>query len=113
MEEQDKEPEGNTSRREELNRVIEIIRNMSQKQKRDQPGTSDGTQEAENQPETIETESTSSVESFGVRVINFKKYLGTTGVRHIQMGQASHIQNENEWDVEETIRQAEQNLFQT
>ena len=83
---------------------------MPQKQKGEQPGTSDGTQEAESPRETIETESTSSVESFGVPAINFKKYIGTTGVRYIQMGQAIHIHNENKWDLEETIRQAEQNI---
>ena len=83
---------------------------MPQKQKGEQLGTSDGTQEAESPPETIETESTSSVESFGVPAIKFTKYLGTTGVRYIQMGQASLIQNDNKWDLEETIRQAEQKL---
>ena len=105
LEEQDKEPEENTTRREELNRMIEKIRNESQKQKGEQPGTSDVTQEAESPPETMETESTSSVESFGVPAISFKKYVGTTSVRYIQIGQASHIQNENKWDLEETIRQ--------
>ena len=29
-------------------------------------------------------------------------------MRYIQMGQASHVQEENKWDLEETIRQAEQ-----
>ena len=87
---------------------MEKVRNMPQKQVGEQPGTSDGRQEAENPPETIESESTSSVESFGVPAINFKKYLGTTSVRYIQMAQASHIQNESKWDLEETISQAEQ-----
>ena len=32
----------------------------------------------------------------------------TTGVRYTQLEQASRIQNENKWDLEETIRQAEQ-----
>ena len=80
---------------------------MLQKQKGKQPGTSDGTQEIENPPGTIET---SSVESIGVPAIDFEKYIGTTGVRYIQMGQVNHIQNETEWDLEETIRQAEQNF---
>ena len=44
----------------------------------------------------------------GVPAINFKKYIGATGVRYIQTGQASHVQEENKWDLEETIRQAEQ-----
>ena len=92
--------------------MIEKIKNKPQKQKGEQLGTSDGTQEAESPPETIETQSveSSSVESFDVPAINFIKYRGTTGVRYIQMGQASHIQKENKWDLEETIRQAEQKL---
>ena len=108
MEEQDKEPEVDTTKREELYWVIGKIRNMPKTQDGGQTGTSDNTTEAENQPETIETESTSSVDSFDVPAVNFKRYLGTTGVRYIQNGQASHIQGENKWDLEETIRQAEQ-----
>ena len=73
-----------------------------------QPGTSDNTLEAESQPDPNETESTSSADSFDVPTVNFERYLGTTGVRYIQIGQASHIQGENKWDLEETIRQAEQ-----
>ena len=56
--------------------------------------TSSVTQEQEDSPE-IETESTSSIESLSVPAINFKKYIGATGVRYIQMGQASHIQEKN------------------
>ena len=74
--------------RHQLKRVIDKIRNIPQIQKGEQPGTSDGTQEAVSPPETIETESTSSVESFGVPANNFKNYLGTTGVRNIQSGQS-------------------------
>ena len=99
MEKQDKESVEDTTRKEELNRVIERTRNLPQKQKGDHPGTSDGTQEVESPPETTETESTSSVESFGVPAINFKKYLGTTGERYNQMIQASHIQNENQMGI--------------
>ena len=29
-------------------------------------------------------------------------------MRYIQMGHTSHVQEENKWDLEETIRQAEQ-----
>ena len=39
---------------------------------------------------------------------HFKKYLGATGVRYIQMGQASHVEENEELNLEETIRQAEQ-----
>ena len=106
MEEQDGETEEENERRNELYRVIEKIRNLPQKQEK-QLETSSETQEKEDSPE-VETESTSSIESLGVPAINFKKYIGATGVRYIQMGQASHIQEENKWDLDETIRQAEQ-----
>ena len=85
---------------------------MPKKREGEQPGTSNGTQEAVSQPDTIETKSTSSVESLGVPAINFRRYPGTIGVSYIQMGQASHIQNENKWDLEETISQREQ-IFTT
>ena len=106
MEEQDREPEEETERRNELHRVIEKIRKMPQKQEK-QPETSGDIQEQEDSPEA-ETESTSSIEALGVPAINFKKYVGATGVRYIQMGQASHVQEENKWDLDDTIRQAEQ-----
>ena len=109
MEEQEKEPEDDTTKREELYRVIEKIRNMLKKQDEGQTETTnDNITEAGSQSETNETESTGSADSLDVPAINFKRYLGTTGVRYIQMGQASHIQNENKWDLEETIRQADQ-----
>ena len=34
--------------------------------------------------------------------------MGATGLRYIKMGQPSHIQNDNNWDLEETIRKAEE-----
>ena len=42
-EEQNREPEEGTLRREELHRVVEKIRNLPQKQQGDQPETSGGT----------------------------------------------------------------------
>ena len=108
MEEKDRETEEDTERRNELHRVIEKIRKMPQKQEK-QLETSGDIQEQEDSPEA-ETESTSSIGSMGVPAINFKIYMGATAVRYIQMGQASHVQEENKWDLEETIRQAEQKL---
>ena len=83
---------------------------MPKYQDEGQPETTDNTTEVESQPETNEKDSRSSADSFDVPAINFKRYLGTTGARYIQMGQANHIQGENKWDLEETIRQAEQNF---
>ena len=31
---------------------------------------------------------------------NFRKYLGATGVRYIRMCQASHVQENKEWNLE-------------
>ena len=107
MEEQDRGPENEAGRKNELHRVIKKTRNLPQKQQEEQQGTTDGIQEPDDSPE-IETKSTSSIESFGVPVISFKRYLGSTGVRYIQMGQTSHVQEDNKWDLEETMRQAEQ-----
>ena len=42
-----------------------------------------------------------------VPAINFKKYLGATGVRYIQLGQARHVQENQVLNLEETVRQAE------
>ena len=49
-------------------------------------------------------------QTIAVPAINFKRYLGATSVRYIQMGTASRVQYNEEWDLEETIRQAEQNF---
>ena len=65
MEEQDRETEKETERRNELHRVIEKIRKMPQKQEK-QLETSREIQEQEDSPEA-ETESTTSIESLGVR----------------------------------------------
>ena len=46
--------------------------------------------------------------TFAVPAINFKRYLGATGFRYINMGKGSKIQTNNERDLEETIRQVEQ-----
>ena len=52
----------------------------------------------------------SSADSSDAPAIYFRRYPGMTGVRYIQVGQASHIQGKNKWGLEETIRQAEQNF---
>ena len=85
MEEQEKEPEDDTTKREELYRVIEKIKNMPKKQDEVQTETTnDNITKTGSQSETNETESTGSADSLDVPAINFKRYLGTTGVRFIQ-----------------------------
>ena len=52
--------------------------------------------------------SSSSENTIAVPAINFKHYLGATGVRYINMGKASKPQISNDWDLEETIRHVKQ-----
>ena len=47
-------------------------------------------------------------DSLDVPVSNFKKYLGATGLRYIQMEWANHVQDIEEWNFKETIRHTEQ-----
>ena len=54
--------------------------------------------------------SSGSENTIAVPRIIFKLYLGATGVRYINMGKASKIQSNNEWDLVETVRQVEQKL---
>ena len=55
-----------------------------------------------------ETISSDSDNTIAVPMINFKRYLGATGVPYINMGQASNVQDDLKWDLEETVRQVEQ-----
>ena len=61
-------------------------------------------------PEIGDTETMSSgwENTIAVPAINFKRYLGATGVRYINMVKANKIQQNNEWDLEDTVRQVEQ-----
>ena len=87
--------------------MIEKIRNTPTN-KNNKQGTSGETQIEETDQQNEETMSSHSKDSIDVPAINFKNYLSATGVRYFQMGQASNVQNNNEWNLEETIRQAEQ-----
>ena len=80
MEKNNKESEDERSRREELHRVIENFRNTPKNNHEIQPETSRKLRENSESPDTIETASTNSNDSFGVPAINFKRYLGATGV---------------------------------
>ena len=104
MENNSRETEEELERKREFHRVIEKIR---AKPKRDDTGTSSNTQQPQEQDE-IETMSSDSDQTIAVQSINFKRYLGVISVRYIQMGTASKVQYNEEWDLEETIRQAKQ-----
>ena len=52
--------------------------------------------------------SSGSENTLAVPAKNFKRYLGATGVRYINMEKASKIQTSSDWDLEETVCQVEQ-----
>ena len=52
--------------------------------------------------------SSDSDQTIAVPAINFERYLGAISVRYIEMGTSSKVQYEDKWDLEETVRQAEQ-----
>ena len=113
MEGMSKETQEEIERKREFHRVIDKIRNL-QKPNETGQGTS-GQQTGEIQHgseipelEDAETMSSGSENTIAVPAINFKQYLGATGVRHISMGKASKIQTSSDWDLEETVRQVEQ-----
>ena len=102
MERSNQETQEETERKREFHRVIDKIRNLQKKRDEAGPSTSKntGSVEEETMPElqSEETEivSSDSDKTIAVPAILFKRYLGTTGVRYIQMGKASKIQNSEE-----------------
>ena len=114
MEKNSREKPEQIARKKEFHRVIDKIRNLP---KRDEAGpSSSNTQQlpledediTTHQRDEIETMSSDSEQTIAVPAINFKRYLGATSVRYIQMGTASKVQYEDKWDLEETVRQVEQ-----
>ena len=92
-------------RKREFHRVINKIRNL-QKQSKPEQGTSRQRTEAiqpdlETPFEDAETMSSGSENTMAIPDISFKRYLGTTGVRYINMGKASKIQTNG---IPQTIR---------
>ena len=113
MEGLNKETQDEIERKREFHRVIDKIRNL-QKPNETGQGTS-RQQTGEIQPdseipelEDAETVSSGSENTIAVPAINFKRHLGATGVRYINMGKASKVQINSDWDLEETIRQVKQ-----
>ena len=114
MERNNQETQEETERKREFHRVIDKIRNLQKKRDEAGPSTSKNTGPVEEetipelQSEETKIMSSDSDQTIAVPAINFKRYLGTTGVRYIQMGKASKIQSSEDWDLEETVRQVEQ-----
>ena len=114
MEKSSKETPEEIARKKEFHKVIEKIRNLP---KRDEAGTTNSnTQQPQiedkdittHQKDESETLSSDSDQTIAVPAINFKRYLGATSVRYVQMGTASKVQYEDKWDLEGTVRQVEQ-----
>ena len=107
MERSNQETHEETERKREFHRVIDKIRNLQKKRAGPSTSKNTGSAEEETMPElqSEETEimSSDSDQTNAVPAINFKRYLGTTGVRYIQMGKANKIQNSEDWDLEETV----------
>ena len=97
----------------EFHRVIDKIRKLQKPNGTGQRTSRQQTGEIQHDPEIpelegVETMSSGSENTMAVPAINFKRYLGATGVRYMNMGKASKIQTNSEWDLEETVRQVEQ-----
>ena len=59
------------------------------------------------QRDELETMSSNSDQNNAEPAIYFKRYLGPTRMRYIQMGTASKVHNNDQWNLEETVRQLE------
>ena len=55
-----------------------------------------------------ETGSSDSDNTVAVPAKKFKRYLGAIGVRYINMGKASQVQDSPLWDLEKTVLEVEQ-----
>ena len=115
MEGMSKESQEETERKREFHRVIEKIRNLQKPNETGQRTSRQQTGEIQHDSEIpeledAETMSSGSENTIVVPAINFKRYLGATGVRYINTGKASKIQTSSDWDLEETVRQVVQNF---
>ena len=96
MDQHSQETPEEKNRREDLFRVIEKIRNTPIQNNTDEQAISKTTLTEETYDYSEEITSNISNDSLDVPAINIKKYLGATGVRYIQMGQANHVQENKE-----------------
>ena len=108
MEGMSQETQEEIERKREFHRVIDKIRNLQKPNETGQRTSRLQTHSEIPKPEDAETMSSGSENTIAVPAINFKRYLGATGVRYINMGKASKIQTNSDWDLEETVRQVEQ-----
>ena len=100
-------------RKREFHRVIDKKRNLQKPNETGQGTSRQQTGEIQHDSEIPELEdaetlSSGSKNTISVPAINFKRYLGATGVRYINTGKASKIQTSSDWELEETVRQVEQ-----
>ena len=110
MEGMSKETQEEIERKREFHRVIDKIRNIQKPNETEQGTSRHQTGEIQHDSEIpelddAETMSSGSENAIAVPAISFKRYLGATGVRYINMGKTSKIQTSSRWDLEETVRQ--------
>ena len=113
MEGMSRETQEKIERKREFHRVIDKIRNLQKPIETGQGTIRQQTGEIQHNPEIpefedAETMSSGSENTIALPAINFKPYMGATGVRYINMGKASKVQTNFDWDLEETVRQVEQ-----
>ena len=95
MEEDERAKSGNTRREKQTRSLVrsDIENQKYTKQNvENEQGSSETTPTDKIDYDSEETTSTISNDSMDVPAIIFKKYLGATGVRYIQMEQGSHVQ---------------------
>ena len=111
-----KETRGETERKWEFHRVINKIRNLPKPNEAALSTSNTNQIQPEEDSFEIETQGFAEIETISfdydntiaVPAINFKRYLGATGVPYINMGQASKVQDGPQWDLEETIHPVKQ-----
>ena len=97
----------------EFHRVINKIRNLPEPKELGQGTSSQQTETTQLDleiPEVEDTETMSSGSENTIAAMNFKRYLGASSVRYINVGKERKIQPDNERDLEETIRHVEQKV---
>ena len=111
MEGMNKETQEEIERKREFHRIKDKIRNLQKPNKTGQGTSRQQTGETQPDPETpefgdAETMSSGSENTIAVPAINFKQYLGAT--RNLNIGKASKIQINSDWDLNESVGQVEQ-----
>ena len=111
MENSSRELQEEVDRKREFHRVIEKCRNMP-KSNEEGPSSSN-TQQPRDREQELELQQRAEIENdsdqtIAVPAINSRTYFGAASVRYIHMETASKLQYDDQWDLEETVRQVYQ-----